>query len=213
MRKMKIKSLNNSEAVTVYLSEPTFVEFKQISQPQSREFVPSPNRVHFSNKFSYSKKFGAIFSAWHDHISKVEINLNNAFDPSLKVLELCTNIDFEDLQPTVNELIEAVRDYKECQVDSPNTASISNASAKQFLYLTPVFATHKVRLYIDSSNGCLNVDVLTSGNEKFSTHIENNGTVHYSLIGRGNRLVKISGTAKFKDSRDLKEFGKVLKML
>lgn len=154
-----------------------------------------------------------IFDDWCRHINNTGIDLLSKFDPSIIALESFNNNDLMNWKHVLHEFMDAIKDYKDQQKELHHIAEISNESAKRFLWLAPILANHKPRIYIDTSNGCFNIDISTHDNGILSSQISENGYVYYSLVGQNAKIYKITGTAKFKSSKDFIKFNKILRML
>lgn len=204
--------------------EPSMVLFYQIEDKSqaSQNVIPQKNEkwdfFHSEKKLSHvysSFKYpnSEDFDEWCKHVESIAIDFQREFNPTVATLELCNITHFDYWNNTLAEFMEAIRDYLEQRKQLHEISEISEKSARRFLFLVPVFASHKPRVYIDASNGCVNVDVSTRDNGILSTQISENGQVHYSYVAQSKKIYKITGTAKFKDSRDFIKFNKVLQML
>lgn len=193
-----------------------------------RKLVASQDVVtqksHKLEFFSSEKKLSQIYTSseypssndfddWCSHVDAIVIDFQKDFNPSIEALKLCKITQFDYWKSILSEFMEAIKDYTEQQKEFTQTSCISIESAKRFLFLVPVFAAHKPRVYIDASNGCFNVDMPTRDNGILSTQISENGQIHYSYVAQNKKIFKITGTAKFRDSKDFIKFNKVLQML
>jgi len=177
--------------------------------------------VEFSSHSWKSAKFfstyglpnGSDFDDWFKKIESVTIDFKENFDPSIAILGLCDDKSFDLWQPLLNEFMGAIEEYKDQTNECAGISHISEESARRFLFLVPVFAAHRLKIYIDSSNGCFNVDISTRDNGVLTTQISESGQVYYSYVAKNKRIYKITGVAKFKDARDFLKFNKVLQML
>lgn len=154
-----------------------------------------------------------VFDDWCHHVKSISIDLDKEFNSSIAVLESDKFADFGHWRMILNEFMGAIKEHKEQKNEIKHMHSISMESAKRFLFLVPVLASHGPRVYIDASNGCFNVDFIGRENGILSTQISDNGQIHYSYVSENKKIFKITGTAKFKDSRDFIKFNKILKML
>ena len=118
----------------------------------------------------------------------------------------------EAIEDYKNQQMEAIEDYKNQQKEY-RIPEISIESARRFLYLVPIIANHNPRIYIDTINGCFNIDISTHDNGVLSSQISENGTIYYSYVAENTRIFKITGTAKFKNSTDFIKFEKILRMI
>lgn len=176
------------------------------------DFFNSEKKLsHVYSHFEYPNS--EDFDEWCKHVESIAIDFQREFNPTVATLELCNISQFNYWNDTLAEFMEAIKDYLEQREQLHELSGISAKSARRFLFLVPVFASHKPRVYIDASNGCVNVDVMTRDNGILSTQISETGQVHYSYVAQNKNIYKITGTAKFKDSRDFIKFNKVLQML
>lgn len=155
------------------------------------------------------------FDKWCNFIDSFDFDFCKEFDSSLKIFDLCENIKYKYWELVVVEFMEAVREYltQRIELKEESLSEISSESARRFLFLAPILANHNFQVYIDSTNGCVNVDFGTRDNGVLTTLISDNGHIHYSLVAENKKLYKFTGTAKFKDSRDFIKFNRVLGML
>ncbi len=214
MKNQKI-DLPSSGAITFYnYPEPKLVFSRDISHQQHRKSEFFNRATSLSQTYLSVGHFGSVdFDDWCSHIDSITINLDEEFNPSIEALKLCEITQFDYWKNVLSEFMEAIKEYGEHQKECTQTSRISTESAKRFLFLVPMLAAHKPRIYIDGNNGCFNVDIATRDNGILSTQISDNGHVHYSYVAQNKKIFKISGTAKFKDSRDFIKFNKVLQML
>jgi hypothetical protein len=190
-----------------------FVQNKKIEYEVREHFV-------WINPITKPKKYlnylaTGEFDKWCSFIESVDFDFHKEFNASVKVFDFCENVRYEYWQVVVNEFMGAVKEYltQKSELNEETLSEISNESARRFLFLAPLLVNRKYQVYIDSTNGCVNVDFGTRNNEVLSTFISDNGHVHYSLVAENKKIYKLSGTAKFKDSRDFIKFNKVLGML
>lgn len=154
----------------------------------------------------------ALFESWCDRLNSVNIDLQRCFNPNADILkDLVNQFDTQWLN-VVDEFMEAIKEHKELQKTVDHMPQISNESAKRFLLLVPMVAGLQTRVYVDSTNGCLNMDVSNQDKGLLSTQISENGYIHYSFVSKNRKIYKITGTAKFKDPKDFINFSKVLQM-
>jgi hypothetical protein len=182
---------------------------KQNSKLEIFKYATKSSHIYSSVEYPGSD----VFDTWCKHVNSISIDLQKEFDPSTEVLELQKFTHFNYWRRALSEFMEAIREHKEQQNEFKHTHAISIESAKRYLLLVPVLANHRPRVYIDASNGCFNVDLTTRDNGILSTQISDNGQIHYSYVSQNKKIFKITGTAKFKDSRDFIKFNKVLQML
>lgn len=214
MEAPKINSLVTRKTLTLYSHESKTVSTQDLPSQQKSKYYLSSHAVEFSKIYSNKgHSEDSHFNQWWIYVDSISIDIQKHYNPSLEVFEFCNSPRFEHLKPLVDEFMSAVHEHFEQRKDYELISDISNESAKFFLFLVPLFATHKPKVYIDSTNGCVNVDLPTRDNGILSTQISSNGQVHYSLAARNRKIFKISGTAKFKDTKDLIKFNKVLQML
>lgn len=154
-----------------------------------------------------------VFDGWCRYINDTYIDLRSEFDPSIIALESFNKSDLMSWKHVLHEFMDAIKDYKDQQKELRHISEISNDSAKRFLCLAPILANHNPRIYIDTSNGCFNIDISTHDNGILSSQVSENGYVYYSLVGQNAKIYKITGTAKFKSSKDFIKFNKILRML
>lgn len=172
-----------------------------------------PERIaHFIFTPHHKNQNRAQFDNWCDNLNSLNIDLQRCFDPNVDILRnLVSQFDMRWLN-VIHEFMEAIREHKELQKTADHIPKISNESAKQFLLLVPIVAGLQTRVYVDSMNGCLNMDVSNQDKGLLSTQISENGHIHYSFVSKNRKIYKITGTAKFKDQKDFINFSKVLQM-
>lgn len=155
------------------------------------------------------------FDKWCNFIESFDFDFSKKIDSSVKIFDFCKNTQYEYWQAVVVEFMGAVGEYLtlRSELEKESLSEISSESARRFLFIAPLLADREFQVYIDSTNGCVNVDFGTRDNGVLTTFISDNGHVHYSLVAENKKLYKFTGTAKFKDSRDFIKFNKLLGML
>lgn len=156
---------------------------------------------------------GGNFDDWCNHVNSISIDFENEFDSSIGALIPRHFARLGHLEEILTGFMNAIKEHKEQQTESPHTHVISKESARRYLLLVPVLASHRPRVHIDASNGCFNVDLIARDNGVLSTQISDNGKIYYSYVSQNKKIFKITGTAKFRDSRDFIKFNKILSML
>ncbi|MBS1169991.1 MAG: hypothetical protein H6R01_909 [Burkholderiaceae bacterium] len=131
------------------------------------------------------------------------------------ILNLFKGVSLPHSRRVIKEFLGAARDYlaQKNELIEESLSEISSESARRFLFLAPLLADRKFHVYINSTNGCVNVDFGTRDNGVLTTLISDNGQVHYSYVAQNHRIYKLTGTAKFKNSKDFIKFNKILQML
>lgn len=123
----------------------------------------------------------------------------------------------EEISTNANRVIRdfcsAIVDYRSDMQGIEHKNEISADSARNYLYLIPAFGRHSHHVSIDADTGFINIGFRSRHKELLTALVTSKGEVHYSFVGRGRKLVKISGTAKIKDKRDFISFKKILRML
>lgn len=201
-----VVTFNSWESKTI--CSPDIVTQKY-SEPEVFSYATTSSRYYSSLEETDSD----IFDDWCKHINAISIDLKKEFDPSTEALKLHNYTNSNNWKDILSEFMMAVQEHKENQSEFKQTHSISIESARRFLFLVPILATYRPRVYIDASNGCFNVDMTTRDNGILSTQISDNGQIHYSYVSQNKKIFKITGTAKFKDSRDFIKFNKILQMI
>jgi hypothetical protein len=209
----KNKIRPKQEALVIYNQ----TSWRQFTQKDVRQFQShNSNRLErFTRIFNLHESAHdnqGIFDIWCNNLIQIDINLDGFFDPNIKLFEhLSDKFDYRWVS-VVSEFMQAIKEHKELQATNIHAAKISNESAKQFLFLVPILAEFHPRVYIDSANGCLNIDVSTRDKGLLSAQISGTGQIYYSLVSKNNKIYKITGVAKFKDKKDFIKFSKVLQM-
>lgn len=184
--------------------------------------VSSPSKiVHFSSQRPKDSlylservlpgKGSDYFNRWCDFVDGLSIDFSANHNESLAVLE--SNAPLISYKKTLSDFMSAVLIYKKQQEEYEAISNISLQSAKNFLYLIPVISGYNPIVSIDADTGCFTTTFPSQGNDILSALVTGNGEIHFSLVGQGVRIFKISGTAKIKNSRDFSRFNKVLLML
>ena len=148
------------------------------------------------------------FESWLSRVADLSMDFSKADDIESFgfVLSECKEAELPILK-----LIEAVRDYKEELADG--ASPISESSARSYLIIAVLLVNYEFDIYFDSNNGCVSVDISTGNKEILATQFSSDSRVHFSLVGRGKKIFKLSGTAKFKDEVDFVNFDKILRLL
>lgn len=120
--------------------------------------------------------------------------------------------EFRDFQGVLDKFSEAVQYYKEQCENLVNVKKLSEASALNFLFLVPVLFKYKLQIAVDADTGYLTT-TLHAADGVLTALITDKSEIHFSLVGQGARIFKISGTAKIKDNQDLTKFNRILMML
>jgi hypothetical protein len=212
MEKPNHKTSDNAKIfVTITKSQTNFSIANKVTSQNSK--IELYNHKKTETLFSQEKHRELDFDNWCDHVNKISIDFSNKFDASTEALALEESGNFESWGKTISEFMDAIRCYKDLENEISHIHSISAISAKHFLLLIPLLDAHNPRIYIDSNNGCFNVDMTTPDNGILSTQVGENGHIHYSYVSQNRKIFKITGTAKFKDQKDYIKFEKVLRML
>ncbi|WP_321919788.1 hypothetical protein [Paraburkholderia tropica] len=223
MANPKIKSDFGKPAVIHYNERPAAFDLNiqsvqvtnEFAYPIKRKFDQKIEKKTYQFHSTFEQEKSANFDEWCRHISTVVIDFQRELNESTDLDLLDCNIrDYSrNWKKVVDDFIEAIGDYRQHQEQYSNTSLISEASARCLLFLIPLLAEHKPKIYIDSSNGCFNADMQTRDNGILTTHISGDGKIFFSCVAQNKRLYKITGTAKFKDPVDFIKFNKVLQML
>lgn len=155
---------------------------------------------------------GTTYAIWQAYVDKLSDNvvLDTKKDSLKNTESSLPNIHCNVL---LEKFAYAITEYQEQKSETEHQKNISEKSAKNFLHLIPIFAYNAPQVSIDSDTGYFVATFSAKDNGIFNALITDSGDIHFSLVKRGRKIVKISGTAKIKDSYDLKEFGQVLMML
>lgn len=148
---------------------------------------------------------------WHGLVESLSIDLTRNFESKLPELE--ERFEFSFISKIFKDLDQVIAEYKDAQSSFSHIKNISEKSIKNLLYLFPVLCNYSLSVAIDSDTGFINIGVKGNDSSLLNALITNKGEIHYSLVGRSIKIFKISGTAKIKDSRDFKEFRRVMRML
>jgi hypothetical protein len=216
--KTKPKSAPN-KVTFFYNYSPSNLDFVNNKQIAYEGYVTQKHHtLEFSSKSSktyISFLSSGEFDKWCSHVDSIEIDFQKEFSSSIIALKSRKNDRFNYWNDVLSDFIEAIKEYTEQKNELKETyhSRISEESARHFLFLAPLLVDHEFHIYIDSSNGCFNVDFCTRDNGLLTTLISENGHVHYSYVAQNKKIFKITGTAKFKDSKDFIKFNKVLQML
>ena len=220
MRNLRIKHKTMLNKVTFfYAYSPSSLDLgnnKRIAHEGYATRRYEPSKILSKSKKTYVKFLnGDEFNRWCNHIDSIEIDFQKEFSPSIYTLGLCKDVKFDFWQNVLSDFIGAIKDYneKECELENISHSKISEESARRFLFLAPLLADYNFHIYIDSNSGCFNVDLDTKDNGVLTAFISENGNIHYSYVAQNKKIFKITGTAKFKDSKDFIKFNKVLQML
>lgn len=144
---------------------------------------------------------------WNTKIDSVKFN----FLANKEVIHLQNKLDIK--YKTFLKFQEAIDSYIEDKVRHEYIKEISEKSAKNFLYLIPTIDSYSPNITIDADTGYINITFATNDNGILSALITSKSEIHYSRVSRDMKIYKISGVAKIKDSRDLHNFSKILRML
>lgn len=154
----------------------------------------------------FSRAFG---KQWCSFVDRVTFDFSSNLKMNLTLLD-------DELNPNNQKLIrtfcEAIAEYLDDR-QFENKLAVSVEAARNYLYLLPTLGNHLHRVSIDADTGFINVGFKSRHKETLTVLVTSGAEVHYSLIGRRNQLVKISGTAKIRDKHDYFVFEKVLRML
>lgn len=209
----------SNKVTFIYNYSPSDLDFVNNKQIAYEGYVTRKHQVwEFSSKPAETHKnflSGGEFDKWCNHVDSIEIDFQKEYCSSIVALTSCEGVRFEYWENVLWDFTDAVKEYTEQRNDLKEAyhSKISEESARRFLFLAPLLVDHKFHIYIDSSNGCVNVDFCTRDNGLLSTFISENGHVHYSYVAQNKKIFKITGTAKFKNSKDFIKFNKVLQML
>ena len=208
------KSKSNSGVVVFYQPE----NKKRIERRIRR------NDLHFFSRLDNSQAELAIYpqrkidwtlsdhevSDWIDQAVSATISFGEIEAETKHSMTSRFPASFENL---ISHLQQAVTNYLEFKSNYDDAPPPSEGSAKSFLFLVPALAPYEPDISIDSTNGCINLSIHSRKSGILTSQISPEGKVYYSFAGRGDRVFKITGTAKFKTARDHLQFRRVLNLL
>lgn len=167
-------------------------------------------QFEFRNHFFDLESWGAAkLDDWCLFVDGIKFDFNKDIAKDLPS-EHCKFAKEVDL---INEMCITVREYISESEGFKEKIEFSIDSARNYLYLIPALSRYSYNFNIDADTGFVNLGFSSRGNEMLTALVSNRGEIHYSLVARGRKLVKISGTAKIRDKRDFINFKKVLRML
>jgi len=172
-------------------------------------------RFYYTDEFKQSFHATDEFEKWCDFVETINIDFKQEHSSPNDILNLFKGVSLPHSRRVIKEFLGAARDYlaQKNELIEESLSEISSESARRFLFLAPLLADRKFHVYINSTNGCVNVDFGTRDNGVLTTLISDNGQVHYSYVAQNHRIYKLTGTAKFKNSKDFIKFNKILQML
>lgn len=155
------------------------------------------------------------FHAWVENVCSLTFNFDADADAvaSMRIIDQLL-IDGDDLlDDAISRICDAVAEYRAVLRDCVTAHKISEDSAKRVFLIVPLLKERNPRFHVDSTNGFFSVDVAAAGGRVMTMQVNDNGYVHFSYVGRGVRVFKLTGTAKFREFEDFQEFDRVLQML
>lgn len=193
-----------------YKQDADFLKEYETFTPVNMQWTEHVVAVEVMRDSISSREFSDTFAKkWCSFVEKITFDFSSALKMNLTIID-------DELNATNHSLIrsfcEVISEYVD-DLSSTGKLSISVDAARNYLYLLPALSHRIHRVSIDADTGFINVGFKSRHKETLTILVTNGGEIHYSLIGRRNQLVKISGTAKMKDKRDYFAFEKVLRML
>lgn len=169
------------------------------------------------NSNFYSEKMNInyeieIASKWYKIIDSMEFKFDK--DNSIcfiEKVEKCLEKDFSYKTLKIFEV--AVNTYLEEKKTNNFFKEISANALKNFLYILPTIEKYSPILNIESDTGYINSTFTTKEHGILRALSTDKGEIHFSRVSEDIRIYKISGVFKIKDSRDFRNFEKVLRML
>ena len=148
--------------------------------------------------------------AWCSFVDQIRFDLQGEYLLNAVIAgdEISTNAN-----RIIRNFCSAVFEYRSDMQAIEHKNEISADSVRNYFYLIPAFGRHSHHVSIDADTGFVNIGFSSRKKELLTALVTSKGEVHYSFVGRGRKLVKISGTAKIKDKRDFISFKKILRML
>ncbi|MEW9524035.1 hypothetical protein MRBLRH8O_001854 [Agrobacterium radiobacter] len=119
---------------------------------------------------------------------------------------------FAQYSKLVEKLTNAIQEYIQ-HASEAHRMDVSAESTRNYFYLLPLLHRKKHEVSIDADTGFITVAFFSPDNSLMSALLTGKGDIHYSYVARGVKIVKISGVAKIKNSRDFGHFARVLRML
>ncbi len=183
-------------------------------------FVPNEqnnftNNAIFYSSF-YSEKINIDYeidrvSEWYKTIDTIKFNIEEHSICSF--IEIEKNLEKNFGYNTLKIFEEAVNIYLEEKKTNSFFQEISYKALKNFLYLIPTIEKYSPRLNIESDTGYINSTFNTKDYGILRALSTDKGEIHFSRVSEDIRIYKISGVFKTKDTRDLRNIEKILRML
>lgn len=149
---------------------------------------------------------------WYDLVENLTMDLSKKLETDFPVfIEQLESSSF--VRKVFKALDDVVEEYKNEQKSAPYLKNISAQSAKNFLHLMPIIYTYSTTVAIDSDTGFINAGFSAKDSSLLNALISDSNEIYYSLVGRSEKIFKISGTAKIKSTKDLKQFKRIMAML
>lgn len=154
------------------------------------------------------------FDEWLRMAESTGIDLLLSSDPSLRAyVTPAPNSAARKFEHQLQKIEKSVRSYREDVDGIEGAAAISEESIKRLLQISFVLIDYNFHVHFDAQNGFAHVDIHAPDNGVLLAQILPNGKINYSLVTELNRIVKFTGTAKFRCPQDYIGFSKVLAML
>ncbi|MFS2324983.1 hypothetical protein U2P60_06120 [Brucella sp. H1_1004] len=188
------------ENVNIYDSQRRLLSYIESENLISLDVAEYKNR---SSSFQAEK-----MAAWCDFVDRIKFDF-----VSDRIIDatVTDDVSYDVTVRLLKNLCGAIADF---QSEVRGTDIIlSEDSARNYLYLIPSVRRYLHNVSIDADTGFVNLGFRSSNNEILTALVTGKGEIHYSFVGRGQKLVKIAGTAKIKDKRDFINFKKILRML
>lgn len=187
----------------------------------------SNRTINFSKSYSiahnlfysdfYSEKINIDYrlekiAEWYNVVDSIEfkIDMSNSTCP---FNEIERTLEKKFNYKTLKIFEKAVNIYLEEKKTNSFFKEISINALKNFLYILPTIEKYSPVLSIESDTGYINSTFITEDYGILRALSTDKGEIHFSRVSEDIRIYKISGVFKIKDSRDFKNFEKVLRML
>ncbi len=155
----------------------------------------------------------ASYAEWVDFVEGMSFDFSRLSAVREEIRSLRSSGSFDFWSSMFHKIESAVRSYDEFRLSALGAPSISEESGKRLFLLIPVLAGREPNFHVDASDGCFSVDLGAGGGRIMSVHVGHSGHVNFSYVGKNRKILKITGTAKFRDFGDFEEFERVLRML